>query len=107
MTVVRDTDLTRIRYPDRGLDLLVTDRVLAILLTGPKAPGVELKAQGLGGENAVVRIGMTENQLDALLRSEASFQEERQFTNASANYQSTAAWGSACGSTTARSARSW
>ncbi len=54
--------------------------------TGPRAPPVPVESQGLGGKPGQLRIGMTEKELDDMLKSEANFQEPRPFTNPSVKY---------------------
>ena len=57
--VVAGTDLVRRRYRRRGIDLLTTDRVLAIRLRGPESPVLRLRDAGLGGGAKLLRVGMT------------------------------------------------
>ncbi len=70
--VVAGTDLVRRRYPRRGIDLLATDRVLAICLRGPESPVLRLRDAGLGAGAKVLRVGMTKPELEQIL-------EEREY----------------------------
>ena len=65
--VVPGSNLRRLIYPDRGIDLLVTDRVLAIRLRGPEAPPLPLRSTGLGTTATELRVGMTKQELDRIL----------------------------------------
>lgn len=65
--VVPGSNLWRLIYPDRGIDLLVTDRVLAIVLRGPKAPPLPLRSMGLGATATELRVSMTKPELDRIL----------------------------------------
>ena len=66
--VVPGTNLRRLSYPDQGIDLLVTDRVLAIRLRGPEAPTLPLRSTGLGTTATELRVGMAKRELDQLLK---------------------------------------
>ena len=66
--VVPGTNLRRLSYPDQGIDLLVTDRVLAIRLRGPGAPTLPLRSTGLGTTATELRVGMAKRELDQLLK---------------------------------------
>ena len=66
--VVPGTNLRRLSYPDQGIDLLVTDRVLAILLRGLGAPTLPLRSTGLGTTATELRVGMAKRELDQLLK---------------------------------------
>jgi hypothetical protein len=52
--------LSRIRYPNHGIEVLATDTILAIHLLGDKAPAIPLRATGLGGKTQELRLNMTE-----------------------------------------------
>jgi len=60
--------LVHIRYGQHGLDLLATDRVVAIRLSGANAPPVTLQRVGVGGKPSVLRIGMKRSELLALVQ---------------------------------------
>ena len=66
--VVPGTNLRRLSYPDQGIDLLVTDRVLAIRLRGPGAPTLPLRSTGLGTTATELRVGMAKRELDQILK---------------------------------------
>lgn len=70
--VVKGTTIHRRRYADLGLDLLCTDKVLAIRLQGAKAPPLVLKAAGLSQETRELRPGMNAAELDELLGGDAT-----------------------------------
>ncbi len=74
--VMKNTHLFRLHYPDRGIDVLATDRVLAIYLAGPRAPGLALRGSGLGAGSVPLRIGMSRDELEqALASADYDFQE--------------------------------
>jgi hypothetical protein len=65
--VVRGTNLARWRFDKHPLELLVTDRVLAVCLVRPGAPPLTLGGKGSAGKP---RVGMTRTELDRLLGRE-------------------------------------
>jgi hypothetical protein len=65
--VVRGTNLARWRFDKHPLELLVTDRVLAVCLVSPEAPPLTLGGKGPAGKP---RVGMTRTELDRLLGHE-------------------------------------
>ncbi len=68
---VRETPLVRLVYSQRGLEFLVTRRVIAILLHGTKAPPIKLQRKGPGAPFATLRIGMSVQEVTELLKSQA------------------------------------
>lgn len=56
-TVVAGTDIVRLHYPDRGLSVLGTEAVLAMVMESDATP-VNLRAKGPGGDTAELRVGM-------------------------------------------------
>ena len=66
-TVVRRTNVQRVSYADRGLELIGTDRVMAILIKGPAAPPVPVQVAGLDGEKRQLRVGMTRTEIERAL----------------------------------------
>ena len=68
VTVVRGMNLVRLKLEKHPLELLVTERVLAICLVGADAPPLLLRGKGVGtGRAAELRIGMGVKDVDALL----------------------------------------
>ncbi len=62
------TNLKRLHYPKEGVELLVTDVVLAICLTGAEAPTLPLRGRGVGAEQAgELKVGMSGKDVEALL----------------------------------------
>lgn len=68
--VVPNTSLIRWRYPSRGVDVLATERVLAICLYGSHAPAVPLRETGLGGKTFALRPEMAEQDFSSLLKDQ-------------------------------------
>jgi hypothetical protein len=54
-------------YADRGVELIVTDRVLGVCVRSPLAPPVVLQSTGPGGAKHEVRIGMSNAELRSLM----------------------------------------
>jgi Zn-dependent protease with chaperone function len=65
--VIAGTNLRRWRYPKHGLELLVTDQVLAICLTGPGAPPLPLRGEGLAARAKRLRVGLSKAELEDVL----------------------------------------
>jgi tetratricopeptide (TPR) repeat protein len=62
------TNLKRLSYAKEGVELLVTDVVLAVCLTGPEAPTVPLRGQGVAtGPAGELRLGMLLSDVESLL----------------------------------------
>lgn len=69
--VVAHTNLVRLRYPRYGIDLLGSDRVLAICLSGVESPAITLRISGQGAATkGSVRVGITKQQLEQVLGEE-------------------------------------
>jgi hypothetical protein len=68
--VVSRTKLARVRYPDHGIEVLATDRILAIHLKGEKSPPLQLRDSGLGGGMKELKLNMSESDFNALLGDE-------------------------------------
>ncbi len=63
---VADTNLMHISYPDRGIDLLANDKVLAIILTNDQHP-IAVRQVGLGTKEGSLRVGMSKAEVDTVL----------------------------------------
>jgi hypothetical protein len=62
------TNLRRWRYEKEGVELLVTEEVMAITLIGPDAPALPLRPKGFTTAPAVeVKVGMAVDELEKLL----------------------------------------
>jgi hypothetical protein len=77
--------LKRLRYPDYGIDILATDRVLAILLVGPKAPKVALRGTGTASGTRELTVGMSKDELEQLVGGEDY--DYRQLDDPDTNYR--------------------
>lgn len=64
---VKRTNLVRMRYPDHGIELVATDRVMAICLSDPSSPVLLLRHTGLGTEAVELRVGMEKQELDRII----------------------------------------
>lgn len=66
--VVQGTNLVEMHYPSLGLNIVGTENVLAIRLSGPKAPALGLRLSGIAGPTiAKLHVGMTRQELSKLL----------------------------------------
>lgn len=82
---VSGTNLVLFRYDARGVDLLAGDRVLAIVVRGPNAPKVPLRAQGIGGATtADLHIGMS---VEELTRIAGEFYDMKRLTSDDVYYR--------------------
>ncbi|MAT73217.1 MAG: hypothetical protein CMJ58_27340 [Planctomycetaceae bacterium] len=68
--VAEGTIIALHHYPDRGLSVLAGSDVLAVLLSGPDAPAVQLQRPGLGAQVQTISVGMPASELEALLGDE-------------------------------------
>jgi tetratricopeptide (TPR) repeat protein len=68
--VLKQVHLVRRSYPEEGVELLTTDRIVAIRLNSPAAPPLVLRERGSGGETRELRVGMTTDQLQTLLANQ-------------------------------------
>lgn len=68
--VVKNTNLVRVRFPARGLDLIASEKVLAICLHSSKSPELPLQATGLGTKAQRVRVGMSKDEIEKILENE-------------------------------------
>ncbi len=84
--VVRRTNIVRRKYDDLGLELLCTDRPIAVRLRQAKAPPLVLKASGPGGKTREVRVGMPLAELQQLLAGDESGWDKRYGTQYSVSY---------------------
>ncbi|HEY3418078.1 MAG TPA: M48 family metallopeptidase [Armatimonadota bacterium] len=83
--VVAGTNLHRLRYPAQGIELLATESVLAIRLTGVGAPPIEVRGTGVGTKAYTLRVGMTKTQFEEIVGDvEYDF---RQLTDPDINYR--------------------
>lgn len=83
--VIRGTNLRMLDYSNRGIKVLATDEVLAIFLAGSTAPVLNLREMGLGTKNTVLRIGMTNAELDRVMGD--SDYDFRQLVDPDLNYR--------------------
>jgi Zn-dependent protease with chaperone function len=85
--VVRNLNVHRRSYGDLGLELLCTNRIVAIRMRGAKAPPLVIRAAGQGGQSREVRIGMTTAELDGILGGDADDWDQRYGTSAQIVYR--------------------
>jgi Zn-dependent protease with chaperone function len=86
-TVIENTKVHRRRYVDLGLDLLCTDRVVAIRLQGDKAPPLVLRATGQSQQSQALRPGMALAEVETMLGADAKNWDLRYGTSSSIVYR--------------------
>ncbi|MES1227267.1 MAG: hypothetical protein ABUL72_01270, partial [Armatimonadota bacterium] len=68
LPVLPRSTLRRLHYADPGIDLVVTDRqIIAICLCTPETEPIELKGTALGSETRNLRVGMSKQDLEAIV----------------------------------------
>ncbi len=65
--IVTNSNVQRTRFPNRGIDILSTDSVLAIILNTAKSPGVSLRLAGTGSAATSIHYGMTIDELEKVI----------------------------------------
>ncbi|MFL6388742.1 MAG: M48 family metalloprotease [Terriglobales bacterium] len=83
--LVRGTNLVQLDYPDKGIKVMASDEVLAIILSGTNAPPLAVREMGLGAKAAELKIGMTNTDLDHLMGD--SDYDFRQLADPDLNYR--------------------
>lgn len=83
--LVKGTNLVQVDYFDRGIKLMATDQVLAIVLSGANAPPLSIREMGLGPAVAQLKVGMTNADLDRIL-GDADY-DFRQLADPNQNYR--------------------
>lgn len=67
-TAIPGTSMVRVRYEKDGIELLATDEVVAIILSGPNAPAIPLTGKIVGtGKVGELKVGMTTKEMESLL----------------------------------------
>jgi len=65
---VPGTSMVRVRYEKEGIELLATDEILAIVLSGPNAPAIPLTGKIVGtGKVGELKVGLTTKEVEELL----------------------------------------
>lgn len=85
--VVRRTNVHRRKYSERGVELVCTDRVLAVRLRGKNAPSLVLRATGVGGAKREIHVGMALQDVEAVLAASATVYDTRLGTNTETRYR--------------------
>jgi len=83
--VIHGTNLVRLEYSDQGITVIGTDEVLAIVLSGAKAPVLNVREVGLGTKSIELKVGMANVDLERLLRD--SDYDFRQLVDSNLNYR--------------------
>jgi hypothetical protein len=86
--ILRNKEMLRLRYLDRGLDLWGGQSLLAIRLMNKHSPALRLKAVGPGPTDAAeIRVGMTFDEATTVLGSDATKWDKRYGTNYNIEYR--------------------
>jgi len=83
--VIRGTNLTLTDYPRRGIKVLGTDEVLAIVLYGSSAPAINIREMGVGTTRSMLKVGMSNVELDRIM-GDADY-DFRQLVDPNLNYR--------------------
>ncbi len=70
ISAVRGTRVRRLRSPDNSVDVLGDDKVLAIILRDPKGPALPVKGIGSDVRTGLLRVGMTNQEVDRVLQEQ-------------------------------------
>src|SRR5262249_30777938 len=62
--------ILRIHFAERGLDILGKDKVLAVFLSGPKAPRLKIQNAGITGKAMELHVGMSEKEVNGILKDQ-------------------------------------
>jgi len=68
--VVRNTKLMRVKYPQHGIELIAAENILAISLSGSKAPELPIRPVGVGAPSFNLKVGMKRDEIEKLLHNE-------------------------------------
>ncbi|MCW3058249.1 MAG: hypothetical protein JWQ02_70 [Capsulimonas sp.] len=71
--LVPDTNLELWSYPKYGVEVIGTDIVLGIRLSGPNAPVLNVRGSGLGAPSTALHIGMTKDELQSSVKEDYEF----------------------------------
>jgi tetratricopeptide (TPR) repeat protein len=58
-----DAALKRYRFEEHGIEVLASDRVIAIVLSLPTSPALKVRPRGIPGKEVEIRVGMTGKEL--------------------------------------------
>jgi tetratricopeptide (TPR) repeat protein len=58
-----DAALKRYRFEEHGIEVLASDRVIAIVLSLPTSPALKIRSRGVGGKEVEIKVGMTGKEL--------------------------------------------
>jgi Zn-dependent protease with chaperone function len=68
--VVKTANIKRLKYPQLGVEVLGREQVLAISLSAPNSPPVNIRRRGLGSQAKLLRVGMTQQELAQIVGNE-------------------------------------
>src|SRR5581483_8267949 len=79
--------IVRWRFPDKGIDVLGKEKVLAIFLNKPAAPPIKLQGQGLGAQGRELRVGMSEADAQEALQKNRPDNSQQLLTTKNQGYK--------------------
>ncbi len=71
ISTVSGTRIRRLRSAESGLDVLVDDKVLAMIVRDPRGPAVTVKGMGADTRTDLLRVGMTAQDVDRILQAQS------------------------------------
>lgn len=71
--LVADTNLVQMDYPKYGVEVIATNIVLALRLSGPNAPALVVRGVGLGTAGTSLHVGMTKAELEAAVKDDYEY----------------------------------
>jgi len=66
ISIIENTNLVKLVYRDKGIDIIGSVQVLAIILSGNNSPSFKLTPSGLNSKPVEIKCGMMLNKIDAL-----------------------------------------
>ena len=87
LPVITNTNVHRRKYEDQGLEVLFSDRVLAIRLRGRNAVPLTLQSSGIGQRGSQIRVGMNLKELETTLGGDALTWDTRSGSSRSVIYR--------------------
>lgn len=86
-SLLRNSNIHRRKYQESGLELVCSERLIAIRMRNAKSPPLVLHASGPGGISQEVRVGMAISELEKLLDAEPAGWDNRYGTQQAIVYR--------------------
>ena len=72
--VVQGTNVRQVQYPERGISILASNVINAIVLSGEAAPKIIVRSSGLGSETHEIHIGMSREEFESIVGDDRPMQ---------------------------------